>query len=48
MPWNKRELLRQLREACRKEMPRSEIRELEQLARQYGATRQEIAKAKQG
>jgi len=46
MPWNKRELLRQLREACRKGMPRSDIRELERLAREYGASREEIAKAK--
>lgn len=48
MPWNKRDLLRQLREACRKKLPSSEIRELERLARQYGATAREIAEAKRG
>ncbi len=46
MPWNKATLLRQLREACRKGLPQAEIRELERLARTYGATRAEIAKAK--
>jgi hypothetical protein len=46
MPWNKREILRQLRAACRKGFSRTEIRELERLARQYGATREEISKAK--
>ncbi len=46
MPWNKLALLRQIREACRKKADRAEIRQLERLARQYGATREEIAKAK--
>ncbi len=48
MPWNKRELLRQLREAVRRKLSPSEIRELERLARQYGATAKEIAEAKRG
>ncbi len=47
MPWNKRELLRQLRAACRKGLARKEIRELERLAREYGATAEEIARAKE-
>ena len=47
MPWNKGELLRQIRTASRrKNVDRAELRELERLARQYGATREEIAKAK--
>lgn len=46
MPWNKRELLRQLREAYRRQVPREEIRQLERLAREYGATRDEIARAR--
>jgi hypothetical protein len=46
MPWNKGELLRQIKAACRKGVDRAELRELERLARQYGATREEIAKAK--
>lgn len=48
MPWNKKELLRQLREAYRRKLPPSEIRELERLAKQYGATAKEIAEAKRG
>lgn len=46
MPWNKGELLRQIRAACRKGVDQAELRELERLARQYGATREEIARAK--
>ena len=46
MPWNKGELLRQIKTACRKGVDRAELRELERLARQYGATWEEIAKAK--
>lgn len=46
MPWNKRSLLQQIRQAYRKGLPRSEIRRLEQLARSYGATRKEIDQAK--
>jgi hypothetical protein len=46
MPWNKLSLLRQIREACRKKASRADIRELERLARQYGATWEEIARAK--
>jgi len=47
MPWNKGELLRQIRAASRrKDADRAELRELERLARQYGATWEEIAKAK--
>lgn len=47
MPWNKAALLRQIRAASRrKDVDRAELRQLEQLARQYGATRAEIAKAK--
>jgi hypothetical protein len=47
MPWNKAALLRQIRTASRrKDIDRAELRELERLARQYGATRAEIAKAK--
>jgi hypothetical protein len=46
MPWNKGELLRQIKTACQKSMDRAELRELERLARQYGATWEEIAKAK--
>jgi hypothetical protein len=48
MPWNKQSLLRQLRQAYRKGLPRADIRELERLARRYGATREEIARAKKG
>ncbi|MGC8873987.1 MAG: hypothetical protein ACP5SI_06000 [Chloroflexia bacterium] len=48
MPWNKKDLLRQLREAYRRKLPRSEIRELERLARQYGATAREIEEARRG
>ena len=46
MPWSKSGILRQLRAACQKGLRRAEIRELERLAREYGATREEIAKAK--
>ena len=46
MPWNKGELLRQIKSACRKGVDGAELRELERLARQYGATWEEIAKAK--
>lgn len=47
MPWNKGELLRQIRAMSRhRNCDRAELRELERLARQYGATREEIAKAK--
>jgi hypothetical protein len=48
MPWNKSGVLRQLRQAYRKGLPRSDIRKLEKLAREYGATREEIARAKKG
>ncbi len=46
MPWNKGELLRQIKQAVGKGAGRAEVRELERLARQYGATWEEIAKAK--
>lgn len=46
MPWNKGELLREIRRAWEKGLDRAEIRELERLARLYGATREEIARAK--
>ncbi len=48
MPSNKKEVLRQIREASRKGLPAAEIRELERLARDYGATGEEISKAKTG
>ncbi len=46
MPWNKGELLREIRRAWAKGLDRAEIRELERLAQLYGATREEIAQAK--
>jgi uncharacterized protein YprB with RNaseH-like and TPR domain len=46
MPWNKGELLREIRRAWQKGLDRAELRELERLARLYGATREEIARAK--
>jgi hypothetical protein len=46
MPWNKGELLRQIKSLCKKGADRAELREFERLARQYGATWEEIAKAK--
>lgn len=46
MPWNKGELLRELKRAWKKGVDRSELRELERLARQYGATWEEIAQAR--
>lgn len=46
MPWSKSELLRQLRKAYQKGIAASEIRELERLARQYGVSREEMARAK--
>lgn len=48
MPWNKGELLKEIRRAWEKGLDRAEIRELERLARLYGATREEIARAKGG
>ena len=48
MPWNKQSLLRQLRKACSKGLPRSEIRKLESMAKRYGASKEEIARAKKG
>ncbi len=46
MPWNKKDILRQIREACKKELSPAEVRDLERLAREYGATGEEISKAK--
>ncbi len=46
MPWNKGELLREIKRAMSKGADRGELRELERLARQYGATWEEIARAK--
>ena len=46
MPWNKGELLRQIKKAVGKDVDRADLRELVRLARQYGATWEEIARAK--
>lgn len=45
MPWNRVTLLEELRKACTRGWSQ-EIRELERLARDYGAADEEIAKAK--